>query len=94
MRRAALLLALVLACGGDGFARVERATTAAEERDAFAALARGGVGFTAHDAAGAQVDMSQPKWWERTHRIVLHAHGRALDHVLIDPANVLVLMQE
>lgn len=94
MRRAALLLALALACGGGGLARVEQATTAAQEREAFAALARGGVGFSAHDVAGATVDMSQPKWWERTHRIVLRAHGRTLDHVLIDRANVLALMQE
>lgn len=94
MRHPALILMLALACGGGGLARVERATTAAEEREAFAALARGGVGFSAHDATGAMVDMSQPKWWERTHRIVLRASGRTIDHVLIDRTNVTVLMQE
>ena len=94
LRRLVLLGALLSACQGR-LEQVARATTATEERDAFAALARrGGVRFTAHDADGKQLDLGAPRWWERAHSLRLGADGRSIEHSLIDPNNALVLLQE
>jgi hypothetical protein len=95
--RAFVFAVMLAACQGGGLAEVARATTPAEERAAFAALVRGGgVSFTAHDAGGAQLDMGAERWWERarTLRLGLRSGGETIEHRLIDPVNVLVLMQE
>jgi hypothetical protein len=92
----AIFFAVVLAaCQGRGLAEVARAATPAEERAAFAALVRGGgVSFTAFDAEGRRLDLGAEKWWERARTLRLGAGGESMEHRLIDPVNVLVLMQE
>lgn len=93
--RLTLLCALLSACPGRGLDDVARARTPAEERAAFAALAsRGGVSFVAYDADGRQLDLGVPRWWEKARRLRLGAGGASIDHVLIDPANVIALMNE
>lgn len=94
LRRLVLLGTLLTACQNQ-LEQVARATTATEERDAFAALARhGSVSFTAHDADGKQLDLGAPRWWARARSLRLGADGRTIAHTLIDPNNALVLMQE
>lgn len=92
----AIVFAVVLAaCQGRGLAEVARATTPAEERAAFEALVRAGkVSFSAFDAEGQQLDLAGAKWWERARTLRLGAGGETIEHRLIDPVNVLVLMQE
>ena len=92
--RLLLLCALLSACSGR-LDDVVRARTAAEERAAFDALAdRGRVSFTAYDRDGRQLDLGAAKWWERAHRLHLGVDGESIDHTLIDPANVAMLMKE
>lgn len=95
LRRLLLLGVLLAACQGRGLAEVRRATTAAEERAAFAALVReGGVAFAAFDADGEQLDLGGEKWWERARSLRLGAGGESIEHRLIEPSNVLELMRE
>lgn len=95
--RLAVLCALLAACPGVDLDEVRRAATPSEERAAFAALARGGgVHFTAHAADGKQLDLGAPRWWDqaRTLRLGVRGSRETIEHTLIDPENVLVLMQE
>lgn len=95
LSRVLLACALLSACTGRALAEVARASTPAEERDAFAALARtGGLGFTAYDAAGKQLDLSATRWWEKARRLTITADGGTLDHAVLDPENIMLLMQE
>jgi hypothetical protein len=95
LARAVLFAVVLAACQGRGLAEVARATTPAEERAAFEGLVRGGgVSFTAFDADGEQLDLGAQKWWERARTLRLGAGGEKIEHTLIDPVNVLVLMQE
>jgi hypothetical protein len=95
--RLALLCALLGACPGDGLLAVQRAATPSEERAAFAELVRrSGAQFTAHDADGKQVDLGVDRWWDRARTIRLRIPGsrEAIEHRLLAPENVLVLMRE
>jgi hypothetical protein len=95
LRRLLVLGVLLCACPGRGLADVRSATTPAEERAAFAALARaGGVSFTAFDAAGRQLDLAGEQWWQHARSIRLGAGGETIEHRLLEPANVLELMGE
>lgn len=94
LRRLLLLGVLLAACQSRGLADVRRATTPAEERAAFAALAREGVSFAAFDADGEQLDLGGEKWWEKARSLRLGAGGESIEHGLIDPHNVLELMRE
>lgn len=95
LRRRLLLGVLLCACQGRPLAEVARATTPAEERAAFAALARaGGVAFAAFDAEGNKLDVGAAKWWERARSLRLSAGGESIEHRLSDPQNVFELMRE
>lgn len=85
---------LLAACPGPGLDAVARARTAEEERAAFAAIGRGEVAFTAYAADGTRVDLGEPNWWKRVARLRISVGGASIDHAVIDPDNIDLLMLE
>jgi len=76
--------------------QVRAAHTPAEEAAAFEAVQASAerVGFTALDEQGRVIDISQDQWWLRAKGLTLLVDGTVVDHRLIEPTNVLILMRE
>ncbi|MBN1872955.1 MAG: hypothetical protein JXA33_01890 [Anaerolineae bacterium] len=88
-------------------ARIRLATTADEEAAAFTYLMHhtsitGGpvrrVGFMAYDAQGEQLSVATAQWWDHLYDITLHIEQAdetyTLEHQMLAPENIFILMQE
>lgn len=75
---------------------LQSARTAADERRVFEYISRTSrVHFSAYDSAGLKLDVSQPNWLGSVHSIHFHQYGKSpIEHRLIDPSNLSVLMGE
>lgn len=77
--------------------KLSAAKTASAEAELFGLIhrhRRGGLSLAAFDAAGHDIPVSEPNWWKRTHRVLITLDGERMDHVLIEPENVFILMGE
>jgi len=52
------------------------------------------VGFQAFDQQGQVVDYTHDKWWELVDTMCIMLNDKEVDHVLIDPENIDLLMHE
>jgi hypothetical protein len=76
---------------------IENARSSEEERAAFRAIDRRiglPLSFEPFDRQGRIVDMSVDRWWESVVMIRISLNGRKVDHTLIDPENIGILMHE
>jgi hypothetical protein len=97
----ALALAAALGCRSMDSSRVVAAElagakTPAEEARLFDRMSHAGkpLGFAPFDGNGQRVEMSEPAWWEKTHRLVITYDEQRIDHVLLEKKNVFALMRE
>ncbi|MFO0673001.1 MAG: hypothetical protein U0235_25875 [Polyangiaceae bacterium] len=73
------------------------AKTASAEAELFERIhrhRRGGLSLSALDREGHDLPMSEPEWWKKTHRLIITLDGERMDHVLLAPDNVFILMGE
>ena len=80
--------------------RVQRLRAPGEEKDAFEFIQRRTRRYSVDffDAAGARLQMSSADWWKAVHRIRIGwdstIEGSGCDHVLLDVANLSILLGE
>ena len=72
------------------------AQTPEEEAAAFEMIQESGAYITImpYDVDGNPLDMTLTDWWEDLHHIRLIVGPTSTDHEMIDPENILILMQE
>lgn len=77
-------------------AHVQKAVTAAAEKEAFDEIWRssGEVSFAPYDASEHQVDMSAADWEKRVDHIRLTVNGQTVEHKMIAKENIFLLMRE
>ena len=76
---------------------IDNASSPEEEREAFRAVHRRTViqlGFEPFDRQGKRVNTSVVRWWESVVTIRIALNGRKVDHTVIDPKNIGILMNE
>ncbi len=97
-----LLMAASLACVRAVFSaervarQLEEAETAEEEKAAFEVLWQHAetLSFVPFDAEGEQLPMTQERWWEQLHTIRLTVDDVEVEHTMIAPENIAILMRE
>ena len=75
---------------------LEQATSPAAEAEAFDLIWRSSeaLGFGAYDEDDKQVPVSSPDFPERVAHIQLRVDGQVIEHDVIEPENLFVLMRE
>lgn len=97
-----LLMVASLACVRAVFSaervvrQLEEAETAEEEKAAFEVLWQHAktLSFVPFDAEGEQLPMTQERWWEQLHTIALTVDNVEVEHRMLDPENIGILMKE
>jgi hypothetical protein len=76
--------------------QLEEAETAEEEQAAFEVLWQHAetLSFTPFDAEGEKLPMTRKRWWEQLHTIRLTVDDVEVEHTMIDPENIVVLLRE